>query len=148
MDVCKIAKSFGMNVVACDPNKLVKGKSNVKMISLDRLLKISDVVSIHAHLDRKTKHMIGDKQLKSMKRSSILINTARGGIVDSRVLYKSLKSGRIRGAGLDVFEKEPVGKKKLVGLPNVVSTPHAGANTIEGEDRKIKMLFDILKKET
>jgi len=147
-EVCKIAKSFGMNVVACDPNKLIRGKSNVKMVGLEKLLEISDVVSLHAHLDRKTKHMIGKGELKRMKRSAVLVNTARGGLVDSKALYESLKSGRIGGAGLDVFEKEPTGKKRLISLYNVVSTPHAGADTFEGEERKVKMLLGILKKKS
>lgn len=146
-DVCRIAKSFGMKVVAHDPNKLAKGKLNINMVSMRKLLEISDVVSLHAHLTPETKHLIGSKELKTMKNSAILINTARGGLVDSRALYRALKSGTIAGAGLDVFEKEPPGKNRIVRLPNVVCTPHAGAHTIEGEERKAKMLIDILKKE-
>jgi D-3-phosphoglycerate dehydrogenase len=143
-NVCRIARSFGMNVVACDPNKLMKGEFKVSMLGLDKLLEISDIVSLHAHLDEKTENMIGERELKRMKRSAILINTARGGLVDSEALYRTLKSGRIAGAGLDVFKKEPPGRSKLLGLKNVVSTPHAGADTVEGEERKAEMLIDIL----
>jgi len=145
-NVCRIARSFGMNVVACDPNKLMKGELKVSMVSLERLLEISDIVSLHAHLDEKTEKMIGERELKRMKKSAILINTARGGLVDSEALYRALKSGSMAGAGLDVFEKEPPGKDKLLGLPNVVSTPHAGADTFEGEERKAEMLIDILNR--
>lgn len=146
-DVCRIAKVFGMKVIACDPNKMMKGRLAIKKVSLNTLLKGSDIVSLHAHLDRKTKHMIGGKELKKMKNSAILINIARGGLVDSKALYEALKSGSIVGAGLDVYEKEPVGRDRLVRLPNVVSMPHAGADTLEGEERKVRMLLDILKKE-
>jgi phosphoglycerate dehydrogenase-like enzyme len=145
-EVCRIAKAFGMKVVACDPNRLTNGKRGVKTTTLERLLEVSDVVSLHVHLDEKTRHMIGRKQLRKMKKSAVLINTARGGLVDSEALYKTLRSGRIAGAGLDVFEKEPPGRDRLVGLPNVVSTPHAGADTIEGEERKVGMLLDMLRK--
>lgn len=145
-EVCRIAKAFNMKVIACDPNKLMKGKPKVKMVSLNTLLKESDIVSLHAHLDEETKHMIGEKELKKMKRSAILINIARGGMVDSEDLYKALKSGRIAGAGLDVYEKEPIGRNKLILLHNVVSMPHAGADTIEGEERKVRMLLDMLRK--
>jgi D-3-phosphoglycerate dehydrogenase len=143
-NVCRIARSLGMNVAACDPNKLMKGEFKVSMVSLERLLEISDIVSLHAHLDEKTENMIGDRELKRMKRSAILINTARGGLVDSEALYRALKSGRIAGAGLDVFEKETPGKNKLLGLKNVVSTPHTGADTFEGEERKAEILIGIL----
>jgi phosphoglycerate dehydrogenase-like enzyme len=145
-EVCRIAKSFGMNIVACDPNNLMKGGFNIKIVNMKRLLKISDVVSLHAHLTPETKHTIGRKELRAMKKSAILINTARGGLVDSGALYKALRSGMIAGAGLDVFEKEPPGRDRLVGLPNVVSTPHAGADTIEGEERKVGMLLNMLRK--
>ncbi|NIP40024.1 MAG: 3-phosphoglycerate dehydrogenase [Candidatus Aenigmarchaeota archaeon] len=147
-EVCRIARSFGMRVVATDPNKLMKGGMKVEMVSLDRLLKTSDIVSLHAHLNEETKHMIGRKELGRMKRSAILINTGRGGLIDSEALHESLRSGRIAGAGLDVFEREPPGRDKLVRLQNVVATPHAGADTIEGEERKIKILLDILKKKS
>ncbi len=145
-EVCRIAKAFGMEVVACDPNRLMEGKPEVKMVGLDKLLEISDIVSLHAHLNEETFHMIGTRELEKMKKSAVLINTARGGLVDSKALYKALKSGRIAGAGLDVFEREPPGKDKLVSLPNVVCTPHAGADTFESEERKGRMLLGILKR--
>ncbi len=146
-DVCRVAKCFGMNVLACDPNNLARGKIRVKRVNLDALLRKSDIISLHAHLNEDTKHMIGEREIGKMKKSAILVNTARGGLVDSEALHRALKSGRIAGAGLDVFEKEPPGKDKLVRLPNVVCTPHAGADTFESLRRKGEMLLDILRKE-
>ena len=146
-EVCRIAKSFGMKVVACDPNQLLKGRVKVRMVSFDRLLRISDIITLHAHLNEETWHMIGEKEIGKMKRSAVLINTARGGLVDSEALHRALKSGRIAGAGLDVYEREPPGKDKLVRLPNVVCTPHTGADTFEGRERKGEILLEIFEKE-
>jgi glyoxylate reductase len=96
-----------------------------KKVNLDTLLKESDVVAIHSPLTKETKHLVGEKQLALMKDSAILVNAARGEVVDEKALYKALKEGWIAGAGLDVFETEPPVFRDHILLDNVVSTPHS-----------------------
>lgn len=97
-------------------------------VSMQRLLRESDFVSLHVPLTPETKHLIGAKELASMKRGAILINTARGGVVDQRALYRSLKAGHLGGAGLDVTTPEPIASNDpMLKLPNVVITPHIGS---------------------
>ena len=98
--------------------------------SLDALLPRVDVLTLHTPLTPETRHMIGRRELALMKETAVLVNTARGEIVDEEALYEALKSGRLFGAGLDVFKKEPpTTDNPLVGLPNMVVTPHAAGGT-------------------
>ena len=98
--------------------------------SLEELLSESDIVTLHVPLTSTTHHMIGKKELEMMKKGSILINTSRGQVVDQIALYYALLSGHLGGAGLDVFEEEPIPKDSpLLGLPNVVVVPHIGSAT-------------------
>ncbi len=103
----------------------------VKLVdSVDELARHSDVLSLHAPLVPQTRHMIGRAQLASMKPGSIVINTARGGLIDTEALVEALQSGQLLGAGLDTFEDEPPPKDSpLWALPNVALSPHVGANT-------------------
>jgi D-3-phosphoglycerate dehydrogenase len=104
--------------------------------SLDELLARSDVLSLHAPLLPQTRHMIGRQQLALMPRGSILINTARGGLVDTEALIAALESGQLLGAGLDSFETEPPpSESRLWALPNVALSPHVGANTHAAMER-------------
>ncbi len=97
-------------------------------VTLNRLLRESDFVSLHVPLTPETKHLIGAKELPSMKPGAILINTARGPVVDQRALYRSLKTGHLGGAGLDVTTPEPIASSDpILKLPNVVITPHIGS---------------------
>ena len=109
----------------------------IKLVgSLDELLRHSDVLSLHAPLTAQTRHMIGREQLAAMKRGSIVINTARGGLIDTEALVEALKSGQLLGAGLDTFEEEPPPKDSpLWALPNVALSPHVGANTDAAMER-------------
>ena len=101
-------------------------------LPLDRLISESDIISLHCLLNEETRHLINAERLKAMKKSAILINTARGKIVDERALFQALKNGDIAGAGLDVFEKEPVDPANpLLSLPNVVVTPHVAPHTCD-----------------
>ena len=100
-------------------------------VDLDTLLAESDFVSIHCPLDENTNHLIGERELAQMKSSAILINTARGPIVDEAALVEALKTGKIAGAGLDVFEEEPAIVPGLVDLPNTVLLPHLGSATVQ-----------------
>jgi D-3-phosphoglycerate dehydrogenase len=105
------------------------------LISFEELITESDFVSLHAPLTEETKDMFGGEQFKSMKPSSYLINTARGGLVDEQALYVALSNGEIAGAGLDVFVEEPLKNSKLVELKNVVLTAHTGTHTKESIER-------------
>lgn len=102
-----------------------------RFVSLDELLRQSDIVTIHAPLTDKTHHLIGREQFKMMKNTAILINTARGSIVDEEALIFALKEKEIAAAGLDVFEFEPQISEDLIRLPNAVLTPHIASATVE-----------------
>jgi phosphoglycerate dehydrogenase-like enzyme len=132
--IARLAKGFGMRVIGLkrDPGKEVEVKPDVLLgkDSLDILLKESDVVVIIVPLTKETYHMIGERELRLMKPTSILINVARGKVVDESALIKALKEKWIFSAGLDVFEIEPLPpESELWGLDNVIITPHiAGLN--------------------
>ncbi len=132
------AKAFGMRVMAYDPylEKYRARLLDVELVDLDTLLKNSDFVSIHVPLTSETRGMIGENELKKMKRTAYLINTSRGPIVNERALYEALKGGWIAGAALDVYEKEPPDRDNpLFKLDNVVLTPHVAWYTEEALKR-------------
>jgi lactate dehydrogenase-like 2-hydroxyacid dehydrogenase len=101
------------------------------MVNQDTLLAESDFVSIHCPLNERTRHLVGKVELEKMKRTAVLINTARGPVVDEEALIEALRNGVIAAAGLDVFEEEPALKPGLVDLPNTVLLPHLGSATIQ-----------------
>ncbi len=137
--VARRAKGFSMNVLYHNRNRLSLEKENelsVKYRSLEDLLKESDFVSIHLPLTRNTLHMLNEQKLKLMKPTAYLINTARGSIVDERALIKALQKKWIAGAGLDVFEKEPLSRSnKLLKFKNVVLAPHIGSASTETREK-------------
>jgi len=108
-------------------------KMKVELVELDELFKNADYITVHTPITDKTKHLISDKQFKMMKHGVRIINAARGGIVDEEALYKALDSGKVAGAALDVFEKEPPTESPLLKLDNVIMTPHLGASTEEAQ---------------
>jgi D-3-phosphoglycerate dehydrogenase len=128
------AKGFQMKVVAHDPFWPAEfaQAQGIERVPVEELLKISDIVSIHVPLIPETQAMINAKTLGLMKSSAILINAARGGIVNEKDLYNALKNKKIAGAGIDVFENEPPSGSPLLELDNVVLTPHTAAFTFEG----------------
>ena len=128
------AKGFQMKVVAYDPFWPTEfaQEQGIEKMEIEELLKVSDIVSIHVPLISETRSMINEKTLGMMKPTAILINAARGGIVNETDLYHALKNGVITGAGLDVFESEPPSESPLLELDNVVLTPHTAAFTFEG----------------
>lgn len=135
--VARLAKAFdmrilGYDVIAIDPKVLEE--LGVMMVDLGTLLQESDFVSIHVPLTNQTRHLIDSKKLRTMKRSAVLVNTSRGAVIDEQALYQALKTGVISGAGLDVFEKEPPRRKRLLRLPNVVCTPHIAGQTPEAQE--------------
>ncbi len=128
------ARAFGMDVAYhsrsnCDP--AVAAELGARRLELEELLRTADVVSLHCPYGEATHHLIGAEQLALMKGTAYLVNTARGPIVDEAALVEALRSGRIAGAGLDVFEDEPSVHEGLLGLDNVVLLPHLGSATIE-----------------
>ncbi len=128
------AKGFEMKVVAHDPfwPEAFASEQGIERVAVEELLRVSDVISIHAPLTPENKGMIDEKALKTMKPTAILINAARGGIVNEADLYQGLKNNVIAGAGVDVFEDEPPSDSPLLELDNVVLTPHTAAFTFEG----------------
>ncbi len=135
MLVCQKAQAaFNMKILAYDPlvPKDVMEKAGAKVMPIPEILKASDVVTLHVPSMPETKGMIGEAQLRTMRPSALLINCARGPIVDEAALVKALKEGIIAGAGLDVFDPEPPeADNPLFGLPNVILTPHSAALTAE-----------------
>ncbi|MEM2660325.1 MAG: phosphoglycerate dehydrogenase [Nitrososphaeria archaeon] len=132
--VAKLCSGLDMKILAFDPyTKPEKAKEvNAELVSLERLLREADIVTIHCPLTQETRHLIGEKELKIMKKNAILINAARGPIVDEKALYKALKEGWILAAGLDVMEKEPPElDNPLFTLENVIITPHVGGASLE-----------------
>jgi len=128
------AKGFAMKVVAHDPYwpEEFAAEQGIERVEIEELLKVSDVISIHAPLTPENRGMIDAKALQTMKTTAILINAARGGIVNEADLYHGLKDKVIAGAGIDVFENEPPSDSPLLELDNVVVTPHTAAFTFEG----------------
>ncbi|AMM54711.1 D-2-hydroxyacid dehydrogenase [Pyrococcus kukulkanii] len=136
--VAKIARALGMNILLYDiyPNEERAKEVGGKFVDLETLLKESDIVTLHVPLLDSTYHLINEERLKLMKKNAILINAARGAVVDTKALVKALQEGWIAGAGLDVYEEEPLPKDHpLIKLDNVVLTPHIGASTYEAQER-------------
>lgn len=138
--VARILQSFGVRLVGYDPyiQHGALADINIAMVdNLDELLRESDIVTIHAALSPETYHMIGERELKLMKPTAYLINTARGAITDESALVRALREGWIAGAALDVFEKEPPSKDHpLLQLSNVIATPHFASCTYEAYERE------------
>ena len=122
------AQCFGLRILGYDPyvDKSLAKEYGITLVSLPELLKKSDFVSVHTLLNKETRHLIGEKEFRQMKPTAYFINTARGKIVDEPALIKALQEKWIAGAGLDVFEKEPVDSDNpLLKMDNVVVTPHS-----------------------
>jgi len=142
---CKVAermKGFGVKLLAYDPYVPEERARQVdaRLVDLKTLLKESDIVTIHATLTKETEHLIGEEELKLMKRSAFIINTARGAIIDEKALIKALRGGWIAGAALDVFEEEPPKPDNpLLKMNNVLVTPHFASCTHEAYRREAFM---------
>jgi glyoxylate reductase len=127
--VARRAAGFDMRVLANDPRhrERIDRSDLAEWAEWDELLAGSDFVTVHAPLDERTRHLIGEAEMRLMKRTAFLINTARGPIVDEQALVRALRNGWIAGAGLDVYEHEPSVLDGLLDLPNVVRLPHVGS---------------------
>lgn len=130
-------QAFGTRVIAFDPyvTSARAQQLGVQLVSLDELLAESDFVTIHMPKTAETTGMLSDDQLAKMKPTAFVVNVARGGLIDEDALHRALTSGTIAGAGLDVFVSEPPAESPLLGLPNVIVTPHLGASTGEAQEK-------------
>jgi len=135
--VAKRALGFDMNVIVYDPYILPEqvGLPGVQLSGLEEVIASADFLSLHAALTNETRQIIGEPQLRSMKPTAFLINTARGGLIDEAALYLALSQNWIAGAALDVFVNEPPLGSPLLRLENMVVTPHVGAHTQEAIER-------------
>ncbi len=154
--VAKICKTgFDMRVIAYDPyiNKEAAEALGVTLVDdIDDIIEQADVISLHAPATEENHHLIGAEQLDKMRPSTILINTARGPLVDETALYHALKNGQIAAAGVDVFDPEPPEESNpLFTLPNVIVTPHMAAHSAEGLERMATMaaegILQVLRNE-
>lgn len=139
--VARRAAGFGMRVLAW--NRSPRSVPGVASVGLDELLQCSDFVSVHVALTSQTRNLLDAGRIAMMKPGAVLVNTARGGIVDERALAVALASGGLSAAGIDVFEREPVPvDNPLLSLPNVVATPHIGSATTQTRARMANMAVD------
>lgn len=143
------AQALGMSVVAYDPllDAAHPAWQLARNVSLDGVLDLADVVSLHVPLTDGTRNMIGAPQLAAMKPGAVLINAARGGVVDEAALAEALKSGRLGGAALDVFATEPLTAEdgaKFAGIPNLILTPHIAGVTEESNVRVSELIADTV----
>jgi glyoxylate reductase len=145
--VCRRAKSFGMNLLyfARHRNEIAEGEYGARYMEMEALLAVSDFVSLHCPLTPSTEGLIGERQLRAMQSSSILINTSRGRVIVEEELVRALQEGWISGAGLDVFEKEPLPPgHPFLGMENVVLCPHLGSATVQTREKMSVMAAESL----
>jgi D-3-phosphoglycerate dehydrogenase len=135
-EVALRAEAFDMCVLGYDPyiSEAAAKEFSVELVPLDRLLAESDFVSLHTALSPATQNLINEESLAKMKKGAFIINAARGELIEEAALADALKSGHIGGAGLDVFAVEPPKNSPLVGLPNVIATPHIAGSTTEAQE--------------
>jgi len=144
------ARAFAMNLLGSDPlvSAEVAATYGVRLVDVDELLAESDVVTLHVPLVAGTRGLLDAARLGRMKRGALLVNVARGGVVDENALADALISGRLGGAAIDVFEHEPLGDSPLLKAPNTVLTPHLGASTAEAQARAslevVQGVLDVL----
>ena len=146
-----LAKAFGMEVIAHDPMLAaadpVWAATGVRCVTFDELLAEADAVSLHVPLVDATRNLIDVGRLAAMKSGAVLINTARGGVVDESALADALRAGHLGGAALDVFEVEPLSAgSPLANAPNLILTPHIGGVTQEANTRVSMMIADEVRK--
>jgi D-3-phosphoglycerate dehydrogenase len=136
--VASIARGFGMKVIAHDPGVTSEQAESlgVDLMPLDVVIQRSDVLSLHAKLSSSTRHLLDERRLSLAKKGVLIVNTARGGLIDDAALVKALQDGRVAGAALDVYDPEPLAADSpLRAAPNVLLTPHLAASTAEAQTR-------------
>jgi D-3-phosphoglycerate dehydrogenase len=146
--VARIARAFGMEVLACDPyvSRELAAELGVSLTTLEDALQRADVVSLHMPLTEDTRRMINAERLALMKPTAVLVNTARGGLVDEEALVQAVESGRVAGAALDVFDKEPLpADSPLRSSDKIVITPHLAASTAEAQERVATEICEVVR---
>jgi len=146
--VVRVLMGFECEIAYYDVSRLTREdeiRLGVTFVDLDTLIKVSDVISLHAPLNKQTRHLINEKYLNAMKPNCILINTSRGGLIDEKALVKVLKSGHLLGVGLDVYETEPIGfDHPLSKIERVVLSPHNGGGTNEAIEAVVRDSCEIM----
>lgn len=145
-EVAKRANALGMDVIYTDILGKLDGFDEFKFMSFDEVLKNSDFVSLHVPFIKENGALIKEEQINMMKDGAYIINCARGGVVCETALLKALNSGKLAGAGLDVFEEEPPKNLELIRHPRVSATPHIGASTVEAQKRIGMEIVSIILK--
>lgn len=147
------SKGFGATVLAFDPyvSKEKAAEYGAKIVDLKTLLQESHIISLHAPLTNETYHMIGRKELELMRDGVVIVNTARGGLIDTNALMEYLERGKIGAVALDVIEDEPIdGKHPILKYENVIVTPHIGANTSEGlrgmDEANVEAIISVIER--
>jgi len=147
-EVAKRAKAFGMTVMGYDPFMTEERaqKMGVTNATVDEICRQADFITVHTPLTKETRHIISSREFAKMKDGVRLINCARGGIIDEKALYEAITTGKVAGVALDVYEEEPPVDNPLIGLPQVVHTPHLGASTVEAQENvAVDVSEEILK---
>ncbi len=148
-NVVKMLQPFGVTILYYDLFRLPKNEEkllNIEFCELNELLKQVNILTLHCPLTAQTRGIIGAKEIAMMQPDSFIINTGRGPLIDESALFAALQSGHIRGAGLDVFSKEPVNKDNpLLTLDNVVLTPHIGGLTLETFSKMMRDAFENIR---
>jgi phosphoglycerate dehydrogenase-like enzyme len=148
--VAALFRAFGAEVVYFDtPRKPmgIEAELGVQYLSFEKLIETSDIVSLHLPLTDATRHMFNKDTLALMKPTAVLINTSRGGIIDEAELFDALSKNRLLGAGLDVFENEPLLQESpLRSLKNVVMSPHIGGSTVDNNDTMARRAIENIVK--
>jgi len=145
--IAEIGKTLGMSVLFYDVITIppdVLSSLGAKVVSLDELFIASDYITLHVPMTPETAHMVGAQRIAQMKKTAVLVNTSRGGVIDEAALAGSLKEGRIAGAALDVFEKEPP-SGEIMSAPNTILTPHIGGQTEEAQANAIVVIGEKVK---
>ncbi|MGB3478021.1 MAG: hydroxyacid dehydrogenase [bacterium] len=142
-ELAKRAKALGMSVSAYDP--YVKTSDHADIVDFDTLIKEADYISLHIPKTNETEHILDKAAFEKMKDNVVIINCARGGVVDEGALYDAVTSGKVRIAGVDVYESEPAKENKLFELEQVIVTPHIGAQTKEGQTRAGTQIAELVR---
>ncbi len=143
-----MARGLGMDVIAFDPllDDDIFEQLEVEQVSFDELLHRSDCITLHAPLNEETHHMFSSEEFDRMKESAILINVARGPLVDEEALVTAVRGGDIRGAGLDVFESEPPTDSSVLEVDNIVCSPHHAGSSTSAKENKIEIVRNELER--
>jgi D-3-phosphoglycerate dehydrogenase len=141
-EVARRALAFGMKILAYDVIP-IKTDLPAKQVSLDELFKEAEIITLH--VPKQPKPILGEQEFSKMKNGVVIVNAARGGVVDEKALFQALNSGKVKAAAVDVFDKEPPEDFSLIDHPKVIATPHLGASAEEGQKRAGLEVVRILK---